>query len=197
MQATLCFGGSFNPIHYGHLRTSEAIAKRLGFDRVLLIPSAQPPHKPASADLAAATDRLAMCQLAVSHDPTLFSVSDLEILRPGPSYTLDTAKELQLAGMKTVNWLIGADMVKILPKWHQAQKLLEEVHFVIMARPGFVFDWQTLPREFQVLKEHVVEAPLIDISATEIRSRIRAGESIQGLTPEPVIGFIREHGLYR
>jgi nicotinate-nucleotide adenylyltransferase len=99
--------------------------------------------------------------------------------------------------MKSVNWLIGADMVSILPKWHQAQKLLEEVHFVIMARPGFVFDWQSLPPEFRNLKEHVVEAPPIDISATEIRRRIRAGESIQGLTPDPVIGFIQERGLYR
>jgi nicotinate-nucleotide adenylyltransferase len=193
----LILGGSFNPIHYGHLRTSESVARRLGFDRVLLMPSAQPPHKPASADLAAPADRLAMCQLAAGENPTFFSVSDLEIRRPGPSYTLDTARELRLAGMKSVNWLIGADMVRILPKWHQAQKLLDEVNFIIMARPGWSFDWATLPPEFRNLKEHVVEAPLIDLSATDIRRRVKAGESIEGLTPPPVISFIHARGLYR
>lgn len=194
---TLCFGGSFNPIHYGHLRTSEAVARAGEFHRVLLIPSAQPPHKPASADLAAAPDRLAMCQLAASENPTLFWVSDIEIKRSGPSYTLDTARELRLAGMKTVNWLIGADMVNILPKWHQAHKLLDEVHFVVMARPGWQFNWQSLPPEFQVLKEHVVEAPLMDISATQIRTRIKNGEPIDGLVPAPVVRYINERGLYR
>ena len=192
----LVLGGSFNPIHYGHLRTSESIARRLGFDRVLLIPSAQPPHKPASADLAAPADRLAMCQLAASETPTLIWCSDVEIRRPGPSYTLDTARELRLAGMKTVNWLIGADMVRILPKWHQAHQLLDEVNFILMARPGWSFDFDALPPEFRHLKEHVVEAPLIDISATQIRRRVKAGEPIEGLTPPPVIGFIHGRGLY-
>ena len=196
-RSVLCFGGSFNPIHYGHLRTSEAIAQRLGFNQVLLIPAAQPPHKPVAADLAAATDRAAMCQLAVTTYPTLFAVSTIEIDRPGVSYTLDTARELRLAGMNSVQWLIGADMVRILPQWHQAQQLLHEVNFIIMARPGWDFDWQSLPPEFRYLKEHVVEAPLIDISATEIRRRIKTGESIAGLTPEPVIRYIAERKLYR
>ncbi len=191
------FGGSFNPIHYGHLRTSEAVARLAGFDRIVLIPSAQPPHKPISADLATPPDRLAMCQLAAGENPNLFSVTDLETHRPGPSYTLDTARELRLRGMKSVNWLIGADMVRILPQWHQAQKLLEEVNFIIVARPGWSFDWETMPPEFRVLNKQVVEAPLIDLSATEIRRRIRAGESIDGLTTAPVVSFINQRGLYR
>ena len=194
---TLCFGGSFNPIHYGHLRTSEAVARAKGFDRVLLIPTAQPPHKPASADLAAAADRLAMCQLAAVENPALFHVSAIEINRGGTSYTLDTARELRLAGMKTVNWLIGADMVNILPKWHQAQKLLNDVNFIIMARPGWTFEWAQLPEAFQILKEHVVQAPLIDISATQVRTRIKNGEPIDGLVPAPVVRYINERGLYR
>ena len=194
---TLCYGGSFNPIHHGHLRTIEAVARAKGFDRVLLIPTAQPPHKPASADLAAAPDRLAMGQLAAQEFPNLFSVSDIEIKRAGPSYTLDTARELRLAGMKTVNWLIGADMVNILPKWHQAQKLLEEVNFIVMARPGWTFEWAQLPEAFQILKEQIVQAPLMDISATQIRTRIKNGEPIDGLVPAPVVRYIHERGLYR
>ena len=196
MLATLCFGGSFNPIHYGHLRTSAAVAHRAGYGRVLLIPSAQPPHKPNSADLAAPPDRLAMCQLAAAEQPGLFQVSDLEIQRPGASYTIDTARELRSRGEKNINWLIGADMLRILPKWHRAQDLLREVNFVIMARPGWEFDWDSLPLEFRHLKDHVVEAPQIDISATEIRRRVGAGESIEGLTPPSVVRYLKEHNLY-
>ena len=195
--STLCFGGSFNPIHYGHLRTSEAVANRAGYTRVLLIPSARPPHKPASADLAAPAHRLAMCKLAAAEKPDTFKVSDIEIHRSGPSYTIDTVRKLRSSGEKTVNWLIGADMLRILPSWHEAQNLLREVNFVIMARPGWEFDWDLLPPEFQQLRSHVVEAPLMDISATTIRQRVRGGESIAGMTPPAVARYINENGLYR
>ncbi|HEX8524661.1 MAG TPA: nicotinate (nicotinamide) nucleotide adenylyltransferase [Tepidisphaeraceae bacterium] len=192
----LCFGGSFNPIHYGHLRTSQTVAERLQFSKVLLIPSAQPPHKPLSADLAAPAHRLRMCQLATQELP-LFEVSDIELQRSGPSYTLDTARQLHALGIKKVDWLIGADMLRILPSWHQAQTLIREVNFIIIARPGWSFDWQQLPQEFQFLKEHVVEAPMIDISATQIRQRIGAGEPIDDLTPPAVARYIQEQKLYQ
>src|SRR5438874_10001193 len=112
---TLCFGGSFNPIHNGHLICAQAVAQKAGYDRVLVIPSAQPPHKP-TADLASATDRLAMCKLAVQ-GRDLFEISDIETRRAGPSYTLDTARELRRAGLNDIHWLIGADMLLYLPKW--------------------------------------------------------------------------------
>src|SRR3954447_19598971 len=172
MTRTLCFGGSFNPIHYGHLRCAEAVAGTAGFDQVLLIPSAHPPHKPDAADLAAPAQRLAMCRLAVAGNRSI-EVSDIELNRAGPSYTLDTARKLRAMGVLEVNWLIGADMVRILPTWHKAQELLREVNFVIMARPGWEFDWDTLPAEFRELRSHVVDAPLVDVSATEIRRRVR------------------------
>jgi nicotinate-nucleotide adenylyltransferase len=194
---TLCFGGSFNPIHYGHLRIGESVAHQLHFERILLIPSANPPHKPASADLAAPRDRYAMCQLAIKELQPLFEVTDIEIQRAGPSYTLDTARQLRSLGLKTINWLIGADMLRILPSWHQAQSLLQEVNFITIARPGWSFDWETLPAEFQHLKEHVVEAPLLDISATEIRRHVKAGEPLEGLTPPAVIQYIHDHHLYQ
>jgi nicotinate-nucleotide adenylyltransferase len=193
---TLCFGGSFNPIHYGHLRISEAVANKIGYEKVLLIPSAQPPHKPDSADLAPADDRLAMCRLAVAGSAR-FEVTDLEIRRPGFSYTFDTVQELRSAGLKSVNWLIGADMLRILPTWHRARELLAAVHFVIVARPDCQLDWQNLPPEYQFLKEHVVAVPQVDISATEIRRRIHVGESIEGLTPPAIAQYIIENHLYR
>jgi nicotinate-nucleotide adenylyltransferase len=193
---TLCFGGSFNPIHDGHLRCAQVVAEKGGYERVLLIPSARPPHKPDPADLAPAADRLAMCRLAAADRP-LFAVSDIETRRGGPSYTIETAQELRRQGFSTINWLIGADMLLYLPKWHRVSELLREVHFVVMARPGWTIDWERLPGAFRHLRNHVVEAPLIDISATEIRRRVREGLPIEHLTPVAVAKYIHEHGLYR
>ena len=194
--STLCFGGSFNPIHNGHLACARTVASKQNFDRVLLIPSGLPPHKPAAADLAAAEHRLALCRIVAAEEP-LFQVSDLEIHRGGPSYTLDTVRELRRRGLENVSWLIGADMLNFLPLWHEPGKLLQEVNFIVIARPGFAFEWSALPPEFQVLREHVIEAPLIDISATEIRRRVRTGESIDKLVPAEVARYIEAHRLYR
>lgn len=190
----LCFGGSFNPIHCGHLICARAAAEQAGFDRVVLIPSAQPPHKPQATDLADATDRLAMCRLACTAP---FEVDDIELGRAGPSYTIDTARQLAAReGVKTA-WLIGADMLALLPKWHQPEALLAEVDFVIMARPGWQFDWDALPRAFGVLKANVVTAPLIEIGATDLRRRVRQGLPIDYLTPPAVVEYIQARGLYR
>lgn len=193
---TLWFGGSFNPIHNAHLICARAVAEAQGFDRVVLVPSAQPPHKPAANDLAAPHHRARMCQLATADDP-LFDVDPLELNRTGPSYTIDTVRALREKGEQTVSWLIGADMVAILPTWHQAERLLSETQFILMARPGWSFDWQSLPPPFRALRDNVVEAPLIDISATTIRQRLAAGRSIRYLTPPPVIDYIAANGLYR
>ena len=196
MDSTLCFGGSFNPIHNGHVICARAVAEQLDFDRVLLIPSAHPPHKLAAADLAPAADRLGMC-LSVAADDPLFQVSDFEIRRGGPSYTIDTVRQLKDGGMKSVNWLIGADMMNYLPKWHEPLRLLEEVNFVVIARPGEEFAWSSLPDAFQALRAKVVEAPQVDVSATDIRRRVRAGEAIDSLVPSPVARYIEAHRLYR
>ena len=198
----ICFGGSFNPIHYGHITPAQAVAAKAGFDRVRLIPSAQPPHKPDAADLAPAADRLAMCQLAAdwanAQTPAgpRFEVDDIETRRTGPSYTIDTVSELKRQGFDSVHWLIGADMLLSLPRWHRPADLLQEVQFVVMARPGFTLDFATLPPEFRHLQAQVVEVPLIPISATDIRERVRRSRPITALTP-PVIGrYIFSHGLY-
>jgi nicotinate-nucleotide adenylyltransferase len=198
----LCFGGSFNPIHNGHIVCAQVVAGKGAYERVKLIPNSQPPHKRDITDVAPAADRLRMCQLAAEYANSAqpqavpLEVDDLEMRRSGPSYTLDTARELKTCGVDPVYWLIGADMLMYLPKWHKPLELLREVHFVVMARPGFEMDWSALPEAFRQLKSHVVEAPLVDVSATEIRDRVRRREPIEHLTPPPVAQYISTRSLY-
>ena len=121
----------------------------------------------------------------------------MELERSGPSYTIDTLRELRQRGWPEVNWLIGADQVAALPRWHEPTALLREANFLVMARPGWSFDWHSLPPEFRVLQNHVVEAPLIDISATDIRRRVRERQPIDHLVPPAVADYIRDRGIYR
>jgi nicotinate-nucleotide adenylyltransferase len=123
-------------------------------------------------------------------------VENIEISRDGPSYTLDTARQLRKRGWGEVVWLIGADMALSLPSWHQSVILMAEVKFLVMARPGSYLDWTALPAEYQSVAENVVVAPQIDISSSEIRRRVAAGQSIDYLTPPAVVDYIRAHGLY-
>ncbi len=194
--AVLCFGGSFNPIHHGHLICARAAAETLGIDRVKLIPSAQPPHKPDQSQLAPARHRLAMVKHAIENDP-LFEVDDLELTRSGPSYTYDTLLALRSRGLADIHWLIGADMLAIFPQWHRAADLLKLAAFDILARPGWQFDFAALPPTFRSLADRVIDAPLIDLSATDLRRRTADGRSIRYATPDPVITYINAHRLYR
>ncbi|MGH7214664.1 MAG: nicotinate-nucleotide adenylyltransferase [Tepidisphaeraceae bacterium] len=193
----LSYGGSFNPIHHGHLLSARAAAETGGYDGVTLVPTGQPPHKPAPTDLAAPHHRAAMCRQAAQASGGFFTVDEIELARIGPSYTLDTAQELRRRDGQEVHWLIGADMLRILPQWHRAEELVKEVRFVVMARPGWAFDWQTLPEAFRGLERNVVRTPLIEISATEVRARVRAGKSVAFMCPQDVVDYIDEHGLYR
>jgi nicotinate-nucleotide adenylyltransferase len=195
----LCFGGTFNPIHHGHLLCSRAAAEACGFDRVTLIPSAEPPHKPkstAGTEVAPIEHRLAMCQLAVEGDP-LFEINDIERRRSGPSYTIDTIRNLKQEGWPDISWLIGGDTVPQLPTWHEISALLAEVTFIVMDRAGSGLDWSLLAEPYQVLRSQSVVLPLIEISATEIRHRIQDGRSMRYLTPTAVAKYIADHGLYR
>ena len=197
---SLFFGGSFNPIHHGHLRCAEAVANTAGYDRVVLIPNSRSPHKPDNPELASPQDRLAMCRLAIDEREGRtppFEVSDTETRRSGPSYTIDTAQELRSQGNAEVHWLIGADMLVSLPQWHRPLELLRAVKFLVMARPGWTIDWAALPPEYRHLKDHVVAAPVIDISSTEIRQRVRQNLPIDNLVPASVARYIAAHQLYR
>jgi nicotinate-nucleotide adenylyltransferase len=202
---TLCLGGSFNPINHGHLICARAAAEKAGFERILLIPTGQPPHKANAVDLAAGAHRLQMCRLAIeiglpsSHTgpDVTFAVSDVELTRTGPSYTLDTVRQLKNEGWGTITWLIGADMLNYLPNWHEHATLLREAEFLIIGRPGVPIKWETLPPHLAPLKDKVIEAPLVEISSTDIRERVRRGLSIAYMTPEKVADYIRSNGLYR
>jgi nicotinate-nucleotide adenylyltransferase len=192
----LFLGGSFNPIHLGHLICARAAAESIGAPSVVLIPTGVPPHKQSAKDIASPQDRLEMARRAIENIPR-FEVDDREIRRPGPSYTIQTARELRQSGIDRVNWLIGADMLNTLPTWHEPAALLAEVHFIIMARPGSAMNWESLPPEYARLRDHVVQVPRIDISATEIRRRIKAGLPIDFLTPPGVCRYIEDRKLFR
>ncbi len=204
-QELVLFGGTFDPVHNGHLIVARALAERQGFGRVVFVPAAQPPHKtPAEAS---ATDRLAMLRLAISGEAVL-DVSDIELTRAGPSYTLDTLRALRRRhGADTkLHWVIGADMLEDLPRWHRAGEVLAEADIIIAVRPPWdrrldeVFSRlakEFPPAQIERLRESVVSTPLIDISSTEIRRLVRQGRSIHHLLPEPVGAYIAEHGLYQ
>ena len=195
MIKTLCLGGSFNPIHHGHLICARAAAESSGFDRILLIPSRQPPHKPGNTELAPASHRLAMTRAAVSGSG-LFDVDGLEIDRSGPSFTIDTVRALKQRGMERINWLIGADLLPQLQTWREPEALLAEADFWVIQRPGSEIDWAALAPPLRLLRERLLVAPLIDISGTDIRRRVGRGQSIDFLTPPPVVAYIEQHKLY-
>jgi nicotinate-nucleotide adenylyltransferase len=199
----LLFGGSFDPVHLGHLIVSRAVAERLGIERIMLVPSARPPHKQDRA-LAPAAERLALCRLAVEGDP-LFDVSDWELRQAGVSYTLETVRHFR-AGLPAgsgLYWLVGMDSLMELGTWYRAGELVEACTIVTAVRPGYEDpDLARLravlrPDQIDKLARHIVPTPRIDISSTEIRARLAAGRSIRFLVPEPVRRYIAEHRLYQ
>lgn len=199
----LCLGGSFNPLHVGHLITARAAAEAGGFGGIRLVVAGDPPHKPRHPGLISAHHRLEMTRRAVAGADTRFHwlVDDREIRRAGPSYTVLTARELIESGSspEPVDWLIGADLLPGLTQWHEARTLLQGsvVRFWVMRRGGFDINWSHLPPAVQSLRERVVEVPRIDISATTIRRRINARQSIRFLVPEVVDQYILDHNLYQ
>ena len=198
------FGGSFDPVHHGHLIVARAVAEQLGFDRIVLVPAGHSPHK--SKIYASAADRLAMLKLALEGQ-SIFDVSDVELIRTGPSYTIDTLYEFRLRHAQArLAWIIGADMLADLPKWHRATELVEQFELVIAARPMDGTKLEMVlenmerffgPERARQLRKSVVRTPLIEISSTDIRQRAAGGKSIAYLVPAAVNRYIDEHGLYR
>ena len=182
-------GGTFNPIHLGHLVLAETARERLGLDEVWFIPVAQPPLKD-DPDLAPAADRLQMVELAIAGHPA-FRACDVEIRRGGKSYTADTLRELQSrdGGASAFVFIVGSDACSQLAQWRDYPAVLQLCRFVIALRPGF--HPPTLPRGVETL-----EVPLLDISATDIRRRVTEGRSVRYLVPEPVRAYIQDRLLY-
>lgn len=208
-------GGTFDPIHYGHLRLAQQVADALKLEEVRFVPSGTPPHR-ATPRLPAA-ERLAMVKLAVQGN-SLFRVDEREIDREGPAYTVDTLEALrrELGSERSVCLLVGADAFLDLATWHRWRDLLRLAHVVVAHRPGFPIDtWQDrmpqpLAREYgsrlmrDPLSVHlapaggiaVVATTALDISATMIRECLRAGNSPRYLLPDSVLDYIRSRTLY-
>jgi nicotinate-nucleotide adenylyltransferase len=196
------YGGSFDPIHFGHLISARAIAEQLGLQKIILIPAARPPHKK-DRSLSPAQDRLQMTRLAVNGDE-LFDVSDVELHRDGPSYSIDTVMELREALPLDVQlfWIIGADTLPELRTWHRANELVQVVQFVTAARPGWcapsvneLSSWAGQAAA-EALMRHCCPTPDIQISATDIRARVRDGRPIRYFLPENVRSYISDKSLY-
>jgi nicotinate-nucleotide adenylyltransferase len=191
-------GGTFNPVHEGHLSIAHEALNLFDLDAVWFIPCARPPHKP-SVDLAPNADRLAMLRLAIAGHPR-FEALSIEFDRPGTSYTIDTVRDLQVRHPGTpFVFIIGADTLPELHTWHHPLALLSLIRIVTLARPGFQPDPDSIrlppPWPERLLADVRTGQPL-DVASRDIRARIADGEPVS-LVPEPVLRYIQEHNLYR
>ncbi len=193
MRRTGLFGGTFDPIHYGHLLAAEAAREAAGLAEVWFIPAYVPPHK--ANPWADAGARLEMLEAALADCPG-FRVEDIELRRQGVSYTIDTVKALMdLHPDRSFYWIIGSDMVKDLPNWRQPEELAERVTFIGLERPEEPLANAGIPA-FVLRKLMRASMPKIGLSSTDIRRRCREGRSIRFMTPDPVVEWIRRNGLY-
>lgn len=195
------FGGSFNPIHLGHLVLAEQVRDALGLHQVVFVPARIPPHK-AGLELASPEHRLEMVRIATYENPR-FAVSDLELGREGPSYTVETIREFQARRPgDQLFFIVGGDSVPELPMWREIESLGELCTVAAGARPGFALEEidaleGRLPGPMiQALRENFVQTPSIDISSRDIRTRAGEGRSIRHLVPNRVLDYIRTNSLY-
>jgi nicotinate-nucleotide adenylyltransferase len=208
------FGGTFDPIHWGHLRSAEEVSETFGLDRVYFIPASIPPHKRAQTTTPA-QDRLQMVRLAVSGNAR-FSVSTMEILRVGVSYSIDTIREFDVKKRKgdSIYFIIGLDAFREIATWKDFAAIFPLCHFIVTSRPGskendplkgtgvavkklFCYDSnQKNYRHWSGTRIFFIELTDIAISASEIRTLVKQGKSIRYLVPPPVEKYIRRRGLY-
>ena len=178
-------GGSFDPIHHGHLILARAALEELGLERILFVPANRSPHK-TDTKPATAQDRLAMVQLAIQDEPD-FQASNLELHRPPPSYTVDTLHELRAQHPDDqFTLLIGADNVAKFDTWREPDEIRRLARLAVLDRAN-----HDSPHDWPVVRR------LVDISSTDIRARVAAGRSIRYLTPDSVCDYIAREGLYR
>lgn len=206
------FGGTFDPIHFGHLRSVEALAQQVGLHKVTLMPNNVPPHRPQPE--ASAAQRLDMLRCATRGQP-LFAIDDRELHRDEPSWTVNTLRALreERGAHQPLGFIIGQDSLLSLNKWHRWQELPELCHLLVCRRPGYqqhpdsdeLRDWITehQTRDIQRLHQqpagliYLADTPLWSISATEIRQRRKNGLPCNDLLPQPVIDYITRADLYR
>lgn len=190
-------GGTFDPIHFGHLVTAEAARAQFSLDRVLFVPAGVPPHK-TRPDVAEAEHRYLMCVVATVTNEA-FEVSRIEIDREGPSYTVDTVRELrELFGPDLELFFItGADAVWEILTWRDPDQVAKLAKFIAATRPGYPLDRiHELTEKGIAEAVEVMEIPALAISSSDIRARVHDGRPIRYLTPDAVVGYIAKHGLY-
>ncbi len=191
-------GGTFDPIHVGHLILAEEARGRLGLEQVLFVPAGLPPHK-VGREITPPERRVEMVRLAIA-DNEHFALSRVDVDRPGPCYTVDTIRILRDAwGHKAeIYFLMGGDSLLELPTWRHPDLLLRMCHVVALGRPGYRAEMADLERILPAIAFaiRILDAPRVDVSATAIRQRVRAGRSIRYLVPPPVEQYIYRHRLY-
>lgn len=195
-------GGTFDPIHLGHLAVAEEAREALGLERILFVPAGQPPHKPEGAE-ASAADRLAMVELAIAGNPA-FALSRVDVDRAGPSYTADTvailaAEARARADRPDLTLIMSVETLAGLPDWHEPARLLATCRVAVVPRedhPAPDPGW--LRARFPGLEDrfNILDGPRLGISSTGIRERIAAGRSVRYLVPEAVERHIADHALY-
>jgi nicotinate-nucleotide adenylyltransferase len=193
------FGGTFDPIHLGHLAVARSIQATLELEKVLFVPAGQPWMK-AGTPVSPVKDRVEMVRLAVARHKA-FELSTIEADRPGPSYAVDTMDALrrQLGSGSALFFLLGNDALMDIAKWKEPQRLIQICQLVAFARPGCrLLRMEALEAAVPGVSERVilVQVPQVDIRATDIRCRVAEGRSIQRLVPRAVERYILEHGLY-
>jgi nicotinate-nucleotide adenylyltransferase len=190
MQKIGLLGGTFDPIHIGHLLMARTAQEMTGLDKVIFIPSCVPPHKK-SPTLFSAMDRLKMVRLAIKANPA-FEVSDFEIRKGGRSYSVDTVRHFHesLPTSARLFFIVGGDAVKELDTWKNIAEIKAMCSFISVNRPGY-------PRDEARLEYHAVTMNGIEMSSTEIRKRIQQGKTVQYLVPDSILRYIKRHHLYK
>ena len=197
MTAIGVMGGTFDPIHIGHLAIGEEAHEALALDVVLFVPAGQPPHKPAGS-VTSVEHRLAMVELAIADNPA-FELSRIEVDRPGPSYTVDTVEALA-RGAADVVLILSAETFGELPSWHEPERLFDAARMAVVPREGYPApDPAWLAEAFPGREARVayLEGPRLGLSSTAIRARVAAGRSIRYLVPDMVGAYIADKQLYR
>jgi nicotinate-nucleotide adenylyltransferase len=187
--ATGVLGGSFDPVHHGHLIAADRAAEALGLDTVLFVPCARQPLKP-QGPVASAEQRVTMLRLAIGGSPR-FVLETCELERPGPSYTVDTLRALrQRWPDERLVLILGADAAASLPRWRAADEVARLAEIAVLTRPG-------APEVASVFVRHLVATPAIEISASDVRARCLTGKSIRYLVPDAVAQYIGRHKVYQ
>jgi len=192
-------GGTFDPVHNGHLEVAEEARKKLNLETVIFMPAGQPWMK-SDREITPARHRLRMLELALAEKP-YFKISVMEIEREGPTFTIDTINELkgQLRPEDEVFFIMGQESLVQLPRWHDASRLIHLCYFVVAPRPGSPKpDLKALEKTLPGISQRVMllDRPYVDVSGTDIRDRVERGLSIRHLVPELVNRYIKEQGLY-